>query len=420
MRHDDQTHTDRRAFLQTSAAVAAAVGLAGGSPSGAQDPAPAPAPTLPTRPLGKTGASMTLLDIGTGRGRGVGRLLRHAYRKGIRAFDTSATYQSEPDFKAWFEQEPAVRKELFLVSKDAAKDPGQVSALPSRLQAMVDARCEAMGTDYLDLFFIHSFGDLGLDPALALLKGDELRKAADAVKASGKLRHFGISTHHRDRAQILQTAADTGFIDAIMVQYSPWLEKDSPLNRALDACHDRGIGLISMKQVAGRLRDGLTLDDLLADVQKRVPTLAERKLSPFQGLLQAIWTDERIASACVAMQNTDHIDENSAAAQSFEPLKAADLHQLRDAVLAHRSTLCSDCDGRCSRAAGTEAALGDLTRYLTYHEHHGDRAEARRLYASLPPEARDWATADLTAARDACPNHLDFASLLPEVERRLA
>ena len=69
---------------------------------------------------------------------------------------------------------------------------------------------------------------------------------------------------------------------------------------------------------------------------------------------------------------------------------------------------------------GTTAALGDLTRFLTYHEHHGDRAAARELYAALPAEARDWSTADLEAATRACPNRLDFARLLPRVDRNLA
>ena len=30
-----------------------------------------------------------------------------------------------------------------------------------------------------------------------------------------------------------------------------WLDKDSPLNKALDACHKANIGLVSMKQIAG-------------------------------------------------------------------------------------------------------------------------------------------------------------------------
>jgi len=413
MAHADTSRPDGRPFLKAGALVAASA--AGSGPGAlAQDAPPAAAATLPRRPLGKTGAQITLLDIGTGRGRGVGRLLRYAYSQGIRAFDTSAVYQSEPDFKAWFQQEPAVRKEVFIVTKEH-EAPG----IAAQLKGMVEARCAALGTDYIDLFFAHSFGDNGIDASLKLLKSPEFKAAAEAAKKSGKLKLFGISTHHKDRAVILQTAAEAGYIDAIMVQYSPWLDKQSALSKALDACHERGIGLISMKQIAGRLRSE-TLKAILDDVRKRVPTLDERRLTPFQGLLHAIWSDERISAACVAMQNTDQIRENTDAARRFEPLKTADIERLRDAVIAQRMTFCADCDGRCARAAGTQAALGDLTRFLTYHEHHGNRTTARQLYAALSPEARDWSGADLDAARSACPNHLDFASLLPEVEKRLA
>jgi aryl-alcohol dehydrogenase-like predicted oxidoreductase len=414
MAHDDMPPSDRRTFLQAGALVAASA--ASLTPSAtAQEAPPALPATLPKRPLGKTGTEITLLDIGTGRGRGVGRLLRYAYAQGIRAFDTSAAYQSEPDFKAWFQQEPAVRKELFIVTKEH-----EAPNIASQLRRMIDERCTAMGTDYIDLFFVHSFGDNGIDASLKLLKSEELKAAADAAKKSGKLKLFGLSTHHTDRAVLLQTAAEVGFIDAIMVQYSPWLDKQSALSKALDACHERGIGLISMKQIAGRLRGGETLKGILDAVRQRVPTLDERRLTPFQGFLHAIWTDERISAACVAMQNTDQIRENADAARRFEPLKMADIERLRDAVIAQGLTFCADCDGRCARAAGTQAALGELTRFLTYHEHHGNRAAARQLYAALPHEARDWSGADLDAARAACPNRLDFATLLPEVEKRLA
>jgi predicted aldo/keto reductase-like oxidoreductase len=160
--------------------------------------------------------------------------------------------------------------------------------------------------------------------------------------------------------------------------------------------------------------------NLLDDVVGRVPVLAQRKLTPNQGLPRAIWTDERLSAVCTTMRNTDPIRENTDAARRFEPLQEAAIHQLRDATLAHGSRLYADCDGRCSIAAGTQADLGTLTRFLTYHEHHGDRSEARRLYAELPPEARDWSGADLETAWSACPNRLDFARLLPQVERHLA
>ena len=176
-----------------------------------------------------------------------------------------------------------------------------------------------------------------------------------------------------------------------------------------------------MKQIAGQRFGDKPKGDILKDVVEKVPTLAERKLTPFQGLLHAIWTDERISAACVSMKNTDHVRENADAARRFEPLKDGRYPPAsRRLPRATSPTLCADCDGRCSVAAGTTAELGNLTRFLTYHQQHGDRTMARREYAALSAEARDWSGADLEAAQAACPGRLNFAKLLPEVERHLA
>jgi predicted aldo/keto reductase-like oxidoreductase len=286
---------------------------------------------------------------------------------------------------------------------------------------MLDKRLATLGTDYVDLFFIHGLGDdHSLDDAINFVKGPEIKAAADAIRKSGKAKFIGFSTHHKDRAPIIQAAADGGVIDAIMLMYTPWLDKDEPLNRALDSAHKAGIGLISMKQVAGKFPPNNPNDNILDKVVKRVPMLREKNLTPYQGLLHAIWTDERISCSCVSMKNTDQIRENADAARRYEPLKVSEVQSLRDAVIAMNPTLCTDCDGRCSVAAGTKAELGNLTRFLTYHEHHGDRTGARREYAALSSEARDWTGADLEAARAACPHGLDFARLLPDVERHLA
>jgi predicted aldo/keto reductase-like oxidoreductase len=192
------------------------------------------------------------------------------------------------------------------------------------------------------------------------------------------------------------------------------------LNKALDVAHKKNVGLITMKQIAAHGFGDKPKGNILDDVVKRVPTLAERGLNPFQGLLHAIWTDERISASCVSMKNTDQIRENADAARRYEPLKTADIHQLRDALLDHGPTMCANCEGQCSVAAGTQAELGNITRFLTYHEHHGDRSRARSEYAALSDQARDWSGADLEAARAACPNRLDFAKLLKRADRHLA
>ena len=417
MSHEDSQGTDRRTFLQAGAlATASAASLGAGPAASAQEPAAKPAAVLPMRKLGKTGVEMTLLEMGSGalRERGtLGRMIRQAFASGVRTFDTSKAYGSEPGFKAWFEASPEVRKQVVLVTKDGVGSPKD-------LLKQVDERLAALGTDYLDFYFMHGLGDgQSLDHAIDCAKGKELKETAEALKKSGKVKFVGFSTHHRDRAAIIQAAAEGGIVDAIMLQYTPWLDKDSPLNKAIDAAHKAGIGLISMKQVAGQFPERPKVN-VLEEVMRRVPVLKEKGLSPYQGLLHAIWTDERISGSCVSIKTTDQLREDSEAARRYEPMKTADIHQLRDAALAFGPTLCADCDGRCSEAAGTKAELGNLTRFLTYHEHHGIRAEARRQYAALDPAARDWAGADLEAARAACPNKLDFARLLPEADRHLA
>ncbi len=416
MSHDQTGGTDRRTFLQAGAAATAAAIGATGSPAEAQaQEAAKKAAILPRRKLGRTGLEITMLEMGTGalRERGVlERLLRLSYANGVRTFDTAKAYGTEPGFKRWFEQSPEVRKEIVLVTKDGPREPKDM--IP-----MLDKRLEALGTDYVDMFFIHGMGDdHGTEGAIAFLKNPELKDVADKIRKSGKAKFIGFSTHHKDRAAIIEAAAEAGVIDAIMLQYTPWLDKDAPLNKALDAAYAKGIGLISMKQVAGRF-PAVPKMDVLTEVKKRVPMLAEKNLSPYQGLLHAIWTDERISGSCVSIKTTEQLREDADAARRYEPLKTAELDQLRDAILAFGSTMCADCEGRCSVAAGTKAELGNLTRFLTYYQHHGIRAEARRQYAAMADEARDWKGADLEAAREACPNKLDFAALLPEAERCL-
>jgi aryl-alcohol dehydrogenase-like predicted oxidoreductase len=401
----EPSQVNRRGFLQGGAVAATASAMTSLSGSPAAAAPDESKPTLPRRPLGKTGVEVTILELGTWRSPGLNRLLRQAYDSGVRAFDSADCYGSEPAFARWFREKPEVRKEIFLVTKDHPRSPRD-------LLKQIDRRLALLGTDYVDLFMIHGIGvDYG-DASLEWPRSQEFKETAEALKKSGKVKFVGFSCHDQRRAEYLQAAADGGFVDAIMLQYTPWLDKDSPLNRALDACHEKGIGLISMKQITGHAD--------LAAVARRVKDLKKKKLTPYQGLLHAIWTDERIAMANVSMRNTDQVREDTKAAKTYQPMAHAEILELRDAVLAAGPTFCGDCDGRCARAAGSGAALGDLTRLLTYHQQYGYKAEARRLFAELPEHARDWSGADLEAARRACPNGLDFAALLPRVDEHLA
>ena len=245
MGQDEANRTDRRKFLQAGAiATAAAASMAPGV--SAQEPAKAEKaqePVLPTRVLGRTGVPVTILEQGAVRGQD--RILRQAFANGVRLFDTAKLYGTEVLFKKWFEQAPEVRKQIFLVTKDMPQTP-------KNLLKLVDERLKALGTDYIDLFFIHGLGDShkSVDQTINLVKSQEFKETADAIRKSGKAKFIGFSTHNPKRAPVIQAAAEAGIVDAIMLQYSPWLDKDSALNKALDVAWKRGVGLITMKQIA--------------------------------------------------------------------------------------------------------------------------------------------------------------------------
>jgi uncharacterized protein len=401
----------RRSFIQNSAAAtAAATGLTQAA-SMAQDNTPGTQKQLevPRRMLGRTGVEVSILNGGTLRVPGApDRLLRFAYSRGVRFFDTAASYGTEGGFKKWFAAMPEVRKQIILATKDGV-------ARPRDMINRIDLRLEALGTDYIDLLFFHALAGKDLDHGLGgsemdWPKSQEMKETIAAIKKTGKVRFVGFATHDARRAEQLEAAVEGGLMDVIMIAMNPWLEKDSRLNRALDACYKSKIGLVAMKLLAGHLEKR---------VRVKAPVLAQRGLNPHQGVLQAIWSDERIASACVTMVNTDQVNQNTDAARRFVPMKDAEIQELRVALLEAGPMMCAACDGRCGRAAGTSARLGDLTRFLTYHEHHGSRLQARKAYAALTEEERNWHGADLAAARAACPTKLDFARLLPEADRLL-
>ena len=396
---------DRRLFLQTGiAATAATASLVAGGVSLAQGQEPAAdgnKPILPKRMLGKTGVEVTLLNHGTvGEPAGLARLLRSAYHEGVRYFDTAEGYKgSERVIGDWLSAMPEVRKNIFLATKSHVKTP-------SDMLAKLDERLALLKTDYVDLLFFH-----GLDTGQTdWPKSKELKEAAEALKKTGKVKFVGFSTHDTMIAEQIENAAIGGFIDVIMLKWTPWTAKDSKLNKALDACHAKNIGLVSMKQLAGQT-------EFTAD---HVPSIKAKGLTPAQGLLQAIWTDERFSAACVTLRNTQQVSENTDAARRFEPLKQAEIDELRDAVLASNPTMCPGCDGRCSLAGGTMARLGDLARFYTYHESHGMRTVAREEYAELAAELRDWKGADLVAAQAACHHKLNFSAILPKVDQLLS
>ena len=65
-----------------------------------------------------------------------------------------------------------------------------------RLVTQVDGSLDALGTDYIDILLLHRPD--------ALVEPEEVARAFDDLKASGKVRHFGVSNHTPGQMDLLR------------------------------------------------------------------------------------------------------------------------------------------------------------------------------------------------------------------------
>jgi predicted aldo/keto reductase-like oxidoreductase len=206
-------------------------------------------------------------------------LLRAALEGGINFYDTAhGYYDSEEKIGAAFE---GARERVVI----ASKAPGLDGEL---YMSQLDESLRRMRTDYIDVFQFHIAKKVHRPG-----EPDGLYEAALEAKASGKIRHIGITTH---RIGVAMEAAESGLYETIQFPLS-YLSDSKDLELA-KACREKGVGLIAMKALSG----GLITDARLAWLFMRlydnvVPIWGLQRISELEEFLSfernhPVWTDE--------------------------------------------------------------------------------------------------------------------------------
>jgi aryl-alcohol dehydrogenase-like predicted oxidoreductase len=252
----------RREFIKQSA-----IG-AGGLLLGAQLGAAAKAdvkfhePYAPVQ-LGKTDLKFTRVCMGTGshgyrrssnqtrKGAEVfQKLLRDAYDRGIRTYDTADLYGSHPGVAAAFSGLP--RDSYSLISKLWWQDGGLPESERPPADEVVARFLKELKTDHLDLLLLHCVVDSDWP--------DQLRQQMDILsklKTQGKIRALGVSCHS---IAALEAAAAEPWVDSVHTRINPYgMSMDGPPETVvpvLKKLHAAGKGVVGMKIMGeGRLRN---------------------------------------------------------------------------------------------------------------------------------------------------------------------
>lgn len=214
---------------------------------------------LPFRPLGRTGASVSAVGLGTvkfGRNtavkyptpydlpsdESVAELLRVARDMGVRLVDTAPAYGSSEERLGEFLPRIAPRSFWFLSSKVGEEFDGMTSRFDfSREHAFysIDRSLTRLRTEYLDLLLLHLSDEDVRDLHLAADAG-----WLDEVRESGRVRLLGASIKTVESAML---AMNLG-LQVLMITFNRADQRMLPVIRLAAA---RGVGVLIKKGLAG-------------------------------------------------------------------------------------------------------------------------------------------------------------------------
>jgi len=270
---------------------------------------------LPRRPLGKTGAEITILGLG---GEGILRtfgqekeavaLIQRAIDLGINYFESARAYSGSESY--YGEALKERRRGIFLASKSHERTgDGALKHLETTLGVMK--------TDYLDLWMIH---DVRTTKDLDLIFGPKgASKAFEAAKRNKLARFIGISGHRNPT--ILSRALDLFPFDTVLMPVNPaephyW----SFLSEVLPKAQTKGMGILGMKT----LSRGVCIKIFGAE--------------SIENFLRFAMT-QSISAAVVGCETIEQLEMDVRLARSFQPMPQKDQDILLNRVKSYAREL---------------------------------------------------------------------------------
>jgi aryl-alcohol dehydrogenase-like predicted oxidoreductase len=220
--------------------------------------------TLDTyRLLGRSGLRVSPLALGTatfgtewgwGAGRAEARALFDAYvEQGGNLLDTANTYTNGSSERLLGEFARSERERLVLATKYSTLrrpgDPNSGGGGRKSLTASVEASLRQLGTDHLDLLYLHVW-DFRTPP-------EEILRGLDDLVRRGKVLHVGICNTPAWQVSRMQTIADLrGWTPLVALQIEYNLIQRGAESDLIPMADELGLGVVPFSPLAGGVLTG--------------------------------------------------------------------------------------------------------------------------------------------------------------------
>ncbi|HEX5629710.1 MAG TPA: aldo/keto reductase [Usitatibacteraceae bacterium] len=204
------------------------------------------------RPLGRSGLKVSPLCLGammfgdrTDYAE-ASRIVASARDAGVNFIDTADAYAKGESEKIVGKLIAADRDDWVLATKagvPVGEGPNQGGTGRKRLLQAIDQSLDRLGTDYVDIYYLHKDSlDIPLEETIGTV-GD--------ILASGKARYFGVSNFRGWRiAEAVRVCGELGVPNPVVCQPYYNAMNRQPETEVLPACHHYGIGVATYSPVA--------------------------------------------------------------------------------------------------------------------------------------------------------------------------
>ncbi len=323
------------------------------------------------RRFGRTEWRISDVVLGSGR---IGRIegtkgvdiVRLALDRGVNYIDTSPDYSATGSENVVGEAIQGRRDQVFVATKFCTPWGHLGAGTPvAEYKRVIEESLRRLRTDYTDLAHVHACDSVDR------LMDENLHEAFDRLKAEGKVRNLGFSSHTPNLVQVVETAIQSGRFDVMMLAYhhGAWPAMPGLIDRAHE---EQDMGVIAMKTLKGAKHENL------ADFQQHAPTYS-------QAALKWVLSNPSVSAAVISFFEFQHVDEYLRA--SGQPLSPEDVALLEGYDRQIVGTYCTPHCGACLSSCPEQLAIHDILRHRMYFEDYGDEKEAMRLYAQLEKNA---------------------------------
>jgi len=369
---------DRREFLKIGLAGTASVILGGSALSDAaeqyvpSEPGPFAFPKPVYRTLGRTGLKVTVVSFGA-MATPDPEVIRIAIDHGLNYIDTARKYLGGKNEEIVGKAVKGIRDKAYIATKTLPTSQSKEDIIRD-----VETSLKTLGTDYIDIIQLHNLTEK------QRIFIPETREALIKLKAQGKVRFLGVTTH-KNQAEVLNAVVDDRerFFDTALVAYNFKSEKE--VADAIERAAKAGVGIIAMKTQAGGYET------------KELGTI-----SPHQAALKWALQNKYVSNAIPGMKDLSQLKEDIAVMGM--PFGYADRRVLERYSAAIDNRYCRLC-GKCEDTCPMGVDISTVNRSLMYAEGaYRDCELAFSTYREIRPSLSASACLECSArdTRGAC------------------